>query len=263
MRAVVIHEHGGCEQMHYESVHSPIPQGRQVLVKICAAGVNPVDFKLRKGPISDLVYPKPKILGSDMSGVVLQAPPGSPFQVGDRVFAMLPFLGSTFGSYADECVIDENLLAPAVDSVPLADLASLPLVACAIVQAMRPVRQAFHNDTRDRKCLIQAGSGGVGTFAIQYCAHVLGMYVATTCSLANFELVRSLGASETIDYHSERLVDRIQVSQSSYISLSRALSRALSLDTHSFTHSLSLSLCFLVGCWLGLRCVYRLYGISQ
>ncbi len=210
IQAVVIHEHGEEDVMKWERFPAPVPHGSQILVRIVAAGINPVDFKMRKGPISDLLYPKPKIIGCDMSGVVLQAPPESLFQPGQRVYAMLPILGSHYGSYASECCLDESLLAPAVETFPLEELAALPLVSCTIIQALRPIRTAYNNETRGKKCFIQAGSGGLGTIAIQYCAHVLGMYVVTTCSIKNRDLVLGLGAAEFIDYQNEKIEDRLK-----------------------------------------------------
>lgn len=212
MRAVVIHRHGGPENLVLEDFPAPIPnpRARHVLVEVSHAGLNPVDFKMRKYNISDLAYPKPKIIGSDISGRVLSAPTDSPFAVGDRVFGMLPLLGTQYGGYATQCCIDENYLCHAPDNVSLKDLSSIPLVACTIVGALRPVIEAFNGQTAGRKCFIQAGSGGVGTFAVQYCANVLGMLVATTCSPRNADLLLSLGASEVIDYHTERIEDRIR-----------------------------------------------------
>ena len=211
--AVVLKEHGAAENLLYQEdfpAPTPNPKTRHVVVAVSHAGLNPVDFKMRKYNISDFAYPKPKILGSDISGRVLFAPKGSTFAVGDRVFGMLPLLGSQFGGYASRCCIDESFLCRAPENVSLRDLASIPLVACTIVVALRAVVVAFKGETTGKKCFIQAGSGGVGTFAIQYCANVLGMYVSTTCSPRNFDLVRSLGATEVIDYHTENIEDRIQ-----------------------------------------------------
>ena len=184
--------HGGPEVLEYKtSVPCPFPSNsKQVTVDIAVAGLNPVDFKMRIGPIADFLYPKPKIIGSDFAGVIINTPPGSKFVVGQRVFGMLPLLGTPFGSYCSRCCIDESILCPAPQNVSLRDLGSIPLVACTIIQAMRPVISSYNGLTEGKKCFIQAGSGGLGTFAIQYCANVLKMHVATSCSPRNFDLLR-------------------------------------------------------------------------
>lgn len=211
MNAVVMKKHGSPEVLEYvNDFPAPIINGRQILCKVVAAGLNPVDFKMRKGPIWNTIYPKPKIIGCDFAGVVQEVPLISKFKPGDHVFAMLPLLGSHYGSYADKVCIDEKMLALAPDNVDLESLAVIPLVACTVVQALRPVVQSYKEDIKGKKILIQAGSGGLGTLAIQYCANVLGMYVITTASSTNFDLLKSLGAAEVIDYHNETIESRVQ-----------------------------------------------------
>lgn len=210
MKAVVMRVHGDSSVLQFDE-HCACPRPsdgsrQQLLIDVVAAGVNPVDIKMRTGPISGIVYPKPKIVGSDVSGIVSRAPPNSSFAVGDRVFAMLPLLGTTFGGYAERCCVSEEFVARAPDNVPLVELAAIPLVACTVLQALRPVIASYGGEQhlRGRKCFIQGGSGGLGHIAVQYCAHVLGMHVSTTCSPAHFGLLRSYGASEVIDYHTPR-----------------------------------------------------------
>lgn len=145
-----------------------------------------------------------------MAGRVIEVPEGSSFHVGQKVFAMLPLLGSTFGAYAQYCCVDESLVAAAPDNIPLVDCATLPLVACTILQGLRPVRADYGDaNLKGKKCYVAAGSGGVGTFAVQFCAKVLGMEVATSCSPRNMQLMQSLGASVVLDYHSQPIVDHI------------------------------------------------------
>ena len=139
------------------------------------------------------MYRKPKIIGSDFAGVVVNAPDGSKFKKGDRVYGMLPLLGTKYGAYAQKCCIDESILSIAPPDIPLVHLSSFPLVACTVIPPLKAVVKAFEGNVAGKKCFIQAGSGGVGSFAIQYCAKHLGMYVSTTCSPRNFELVKSLG----------------------------------------------------------------------
>ena len=115
------------------------------------------------------------------------------------------------GAYAQRAVVDEKYLVGCPDSATLKDMASLPLVGCTVIQALRPVLKAFNNNVTGKKILIQAGSGGVGTFAVQYCSNVLGMYVTTTTSAKNFILLKGLGAKEVIDYKTEKIEDRVQI----------------------------------------------------
>lgn len=212
MKAVFINRHGSADVMQYSDFPSPTPPpgSRQVLVDIVGAGLNPVDFKLRKGPIANFLYPKPKVIGSDMAGVVIEAPENSSFHPGQRVYAMLPFLGHMYGSYAERCCVEEDILVAAPSNHSLLELASIPLVATTIIQAMRPVKAAYGDSIKEKKCFIPAGSGGLGSFAIQYCANVLGMHVTTSCSSKNIELVKSLGAREVVDYNTEKIEDRLQ-----------------------------------------------------
>ena len=108
------------------------------------------------------------------------------------------------GSTCQLACVDENLIAKIPAELSFTDAASLPLVGMTVIQAMRPhVSSLLRSDPSERRgtALIQGGAGGVGTFAIQYCVHHLQLEVYTTCSPSNAELVRSLGASQVIDYH--------------------------------------------------------------
>eukprot|EP01031_Cornospumella_fuschlensis_P033078 gene33078-40013_t len=213
MKAVVMFEHGAPEVLKVVNdfpVPQPAPGTRQVVVEVAGSGLNPVDFKMRRGPIANLIYPKPKIVGSDIAGKVIMAPVDSSFKPGDRVFVMLPLLGTQYGGYAEKCCVDEAILAKAPSSGSLVDLSSLPLVICTVVQAFRPVVKAFHGQTRGFKCFVVAGSGGLGSFAIQYASKVLQMEVATSCSEKNRDFVLSLGAAAVVDYTSETVEERIQ-----------------------------------------------------
>jgi alcohol dehydrogenase len=211
MKAVVVRGHGNPEVLEYADFPSPLPvEGtKQVLIDVVAASVNPVDFKLRKEDLVQFMYPLPEVPGADVAGIVSYAPPDSSLKKGDRVYGMMPLLSATYGSYAEKAVVDEAILSIAPDNHSLVDLASIPLVATTVVQALRPVKAAYHDGIVGKKCLIPCGSGGLGTFAIQYCAKELGMFVATSCSPKNFELVKSLGASEVYDYKTEKMEEKI------------------------------------------------------
>lgn len=166
-----------------------------VLVEIHAAGLNPLDSKIRDGAFKPLLpYRAPFILGHDMAGIVARV--GSKvhrFKVGDEVYAR-PRDGRV-GTFAELIAINEADLALKPKSLTMEQAASIPLVGLTAWQALVE-RADLQNG---QKVLIHAGSGGVGTFAIQLAKH-LGAMVATTTSTANVELVKSLGADVVIDY---------------------------------------------------------------
>ena len=215
MAAAVFRAHGGPEELNLEQFPKPEPQpgAAQVLIRVCGAGLNPVDFKMRRSSIPKVAYPVPKICGSDVSGVVVEAPEGSRFKAGDRVIAMLPLLGTQYGGYAEFACVDERSVAKVPTGqragADLVELATLPLVACTVVQALRPVVAAMGGNTRGKRCLVQAASGGVGSLAVQYCANTLGMEVIGTCSAANADFVRSLGAAQVLDYRTQRFEEEL------------------------------------------------------
>lgn len=221
MRAVRYHEHGEARKvLKVEKVarpqHPPAPG--TVLIKVAAAALNPVDFKMRRNDQPSLLIPKPFIPGYDVAGIVTSVGKGvTRFSPGDRVYGMLPILGGRWGSLAEFVAADASILAKAPTSIPLAHAAALPLVALTVQQVVDQARHAanvaaeddqhvehLHGPptfTRRRKFLVHAASGGVGSLAVQYARHVLKFdEVLATCSEANAEFVRSLGASTTIDY---------------------------------------------------------------
>ncbi|CAM9692749.1 unnamed protein product [Discosporangium mesarthrocarpum] len=201
MRCVRYSAIGSPEVLEFTpEIPRPCPVKGQVLIRITASSVNPVDCKFRAHPVARPFRPVPKIPGGDVSGTVVEAPAGSAFEVGNTVFALAPLLGQMWGTCAEYIAIDEKLVAPSPASIQdLAEASALPLVSLTIVQAMDPVVRSL-GDTQGKQVLIHAGAGGLGTFAIQYCKNVLGMCVACTCSSRNGALVRGLGADVVIDY---------------------------------------------------------------
>lgn len=175
----------------------PEPQLRddEVLVQISAAGVNLLDAKIRDGEFKPILpYKMPLILGHDLAGTVVRAGPNArTFMVGDEVYARPDDF--RIGSFAEFIAVKESSLAPKPKSLSMEEAASVPLVALTAWQALvdRAKLRA------GQKVFIQAGSGGVGTIAIQLAKHI-GAYVATTTSAANAEWVKALGADLVIDY---------------------------------------------------------------
>jgi NADPH:quinone reductase-like Zn-dependent oxidoreductase len=176
----------------------PDPELRQddVLVQIHAAGVNLLDSKIRNGEFKLLLpYRLPLILGNDVAGVVVRV--GSRvrrFKPGDEVFAR----PDRIGTFAEFIAMNEDAVAIKPKALTMEEAASVPLVGLTAWQAL--IERA--NLQKGQKVLIQAGSGGVGTFAIQLAKHV-GAVVATTTSTANLDWVKALGADIVIDYRKD------------------------------------------------------------
>jgi alcohol dehydrogenase len=202
MRAVVMKAYGGNEVVETVDLPKPAIGPGDVLVEVHAASVNPVDFKIREGKLKQILpYRLPLIMGNDLSGVVAEVAPGvTSVKVGDAVYARLEkHRPGTFAEYAAVRAVD---LAPKPARLTHEEAASIPLVGLTAWQAL--VDRAHLE--KGQKVLIHAGSGGVGTIAIQIAKH-LGATVATTCSARNVELVKSLGADVVVDYGKERLED--------------------------------------------------------
>jgi alcohol dehydrogenase len=198
MRAFVVDRYGSNDTVRAAEMPVPALGDDDVLVQVNAAGVNPVDIKTRDGKMKvALPYRTPFILGNEVAGVVTQV--GGRvrrFKLGDEVYARLP--KDRIGAFAEYVAIRENAVAHKPNTLSMEEAASIPLVGLTSWQAL--VERA--KVTKGQKTLIHAGSGGVGTFAIQLAKH-LGATVATTASAANFDLVRGLGADVVVDYRNE------------------------------------------------------------
>ncbi|MFP4468340.1 MAG: NAD(P)-dependent alcohol dehydrogenase [Bacteroidales bacterium] len=196
MKALRIHQFGGPEQLLEEEVSMPLPERGEVLVRVNAAGVNPVDFKLRNGSLKLFTGKKfPRTLGFDIAGVVERADKSSPFKPGDRVFAMIPFKG---GGYAEFVCVKSELLCPIPGEIDMIEAAATPLAALTALQAFRK-KEYLHEG---HKVLINGASGGVGSFAVQI-AKALGAHVTAVASSKNLDFLKKIGADEVIDYTSE------------------------------------------------------------
>ena len=198
MKAFILDRYGSADRVRAGDVPDPEVREDEVLVQIHAAGVNLLDSKLRNGEFKLILrYRLPLILGHDVAGVVIRV--GSRvrrFKPGDEVYAR-PADGR-IGAFAEFIAIKEEDVALKPRALTMEEAASIPLVGLTAWQAL--VERA--NLKEGQKVLIHAGSGGVGTFAIQLAKHV-GATVATTTSTANVDLARSLGADVVIDYKKE------------------------------------------------------------
>jgi len=202
MKAFILDRYGSAD--HVRAGDTPDPELREddVLVQVHAAGVNLLDSKIRNGEFKRILpYRLPLILGHDVAGVVaLVGSRVRRFKPGDEVYAR-PADGR-IGAFAEFSAIKEDDVAIKPKALTMEEAASIPLVGLTAWQAL--IERA--NLKQGQKVLIHAGSGGVGTFAIQLAKHV-GATVATTTSTANVDLVRSLGADIMIDYKKQDFAD--------------------------------------------------------
>lgn len=195
MKAFIVDRYGKNSRVRAGERPEPEVGDRDVLVRIHASGVNPLDSKIMAGEFTQILsYKPPFVLGNDLAGVVERVGPGvRGFAAGDEVYARPD--AARIGTFAELIAVDQGDLARKPAGLTMAEAASLPLVALTAWQAL--VEKA--NVGPGQKVLIHAGSGGVGTIAIQLAKH-LGAHVATTTSAANAGWVRELGADEVIDY---------------------------------------------------------------
>lgn len=198
MKAFVLDGYGKKRALRSAEVPDPELRDDEVLVQVHAAGVNLLDSKIRDGEFKLILpYRMPLILGHDVAGVVVQV--GArvrQFKPGDAVYARADDF--RIGSFAELVPVKEASLAHKPQGLTMEEAASIPLVGLTAWQALVEVAQL----KKGQKVFIQAGSGGVGTFAIQLAKH-LGATVATTTSTANVALVKRLGADVVIDYKTQ------------------------------------------------------------
>jgi NADPH2:quinone reductase len=203
MKAQILKSFGGPEAFELRDVSKPVPQAGQVLVRVHATSINPLDFQVRRGDYVDYV-PLPSITGHDVSGVVEAVGPGvTSFVPGDEVW-YTPQIFDGPGSYAEYHVAAENIIGKKPASLSHLEAATLTLVGGTAWEAL-VVRAGLRVG---ESILIHGGAGGVGHVAIQL-AKAVGAKVFTTVREENFEFARSLGADVLIDYEQEDYVDAV------------------------------------------------------
>ena len=197
MKALAIRRYKG--PMEMMELPRPEPGPGELLVRVRAAGVNPVDYKIAGGAVKVLLpFSFPLILGTDLAGDVEAIGPGvTKFTLGDAVYARLD--NDRIGAFAEYAVVRESAAARKPAGLDYTQAASLPLVGLTAWQTLIELARL----RAGQKVLIHAGSGGVGTFAIQLAKH-LGATVTTTAGARNHALVKSLGADVAIDYQKSR-----------------------------------------------------------
>jgi NADPH:quinone reductase len=203
MKAVRIHEYGGPEVLVYEDVPEPEPKAGQVLVRIAAATVNPVDVAVRENRFPTPKQP-PKTIGSDGAGTVEKVGDDvTAVKPGDQVFFSGLGIGSE-GSYAEYAVIHEAQAVAVPEGLPLAEAAALGMVFPAAYYALVRRGAVQPGET----VLVQGAAGGVGSAAVQIASALGARVIGTVHGEAEAALVRSLGAADVIDYEAEDVVAR-------------------------------------------------------
>lgn len=210
MRAVVIDETGGPEVLHLAEVERPTKVNAEFLVKVVAAGVNPIDAKSRSGKgTSGAFGPYPVILGNDFSGIVVESPyEAHAIKVGDEVYGTVMVPRFT-GTYAEYISVPATSIARKPRALSHVEAAAVPIAALTAWGAVVDVAKAHEGQSM----LIHAGAGGVGHFAIQFAAF-FGAHVITTGSTRNSGWLRELGASQVVDYSTtrfEHVIDEVDV----------------------------------------------------
>ncbi|OOG73504.1 alcohol dehydrogenase [Sinorhizobium sp. A49] len=205
MQALVLTRYGGPDAAQLRDVPRPRPARGEVLVRVHAAGLNPVDYKTREGMLKVVQrYPLPIVMGNELAGVVEALGEGvTAFVPGNRVFARMP--KEAMGGLAEYAVVPETFLAKMPASIDFCTAAGVPLAGLTAMQALR---DELHVGQGSR-VFIPGGAGGVGTFAIQL-AKWLGAEVTTTASSRGRALVEELGADVVIDYTKGRFEEHLR-----------------------------------------------------
>lgn len=195
MKAIVLTAFGGVENLQLREVPVPPVDAGELLVRVVATSINPLDYQIRRGDYPESV-PLPAIIGHDVSGVVERVGPGvHDFKPGDEVFYTPKIFGPKGGSYAEFNVVPQDLVTHKPCNLTHAEAASTTLVGGTAWEALVTRVRLQPAET----ILVHGGAGGVGSIAIQL-AKVMGARVLTTCSGRQADFVRSLGADEAIDY---------------------------------------------------------------
>jgi len=205
MKALILKRYGKSDQLDFADIPRPTIKPDEILVQVHAAGLNPIDYMIPNGMFKAILkFKLPATMGSDLAGVVVDV--GSlvtRFKPGDAVFASIFDLGT--GALAEFAVVPESAAAIKPVNLDFVHAASIPMVGLTSWQALK---ERAHIKP-GQKVFIPAGSGGIGTFAIQLAKH-LGATVGTTTSTGNVGLVQRLGADEVVDYKKQEFEDVLQ-----------------------------------------------------
>jgi len=203
MKASYLVSYGETGSLQYGELPEPVLQKDSVLVQIKAVSVNPVDWKTRQGALKLLLGSKfPMIIGSDFAGIVKEVAPGVvSYKTGDRVYGAIPAFSKTPGALAEIALVRQKDLRIMPEWLSFEEAASLPVAALTATNGLR--RCGVQEGTR---LLVNGATGGVGHFAVQ-AAKAKGANVTSTCSTANMEMARELGADKVYSYSGENALD--------------------------------------------------------
>jgi NADPH:quinone reductase-like Zn-dependent oxidoreductase len=199
MRAAVLTGYGGVERLELREVRRPVPGSGQLLVRVRAAGVNPIDWKIRQGRLRLLLPARfPIVLGYDVAGeVAAVGPEVADFEPGDAVYAMLDSRHG--GGYAEYAVTGQAAAAFKPEALSWEEAAAVPLAALTALQALRDLAGLQAGD----RIAITGAAGGVGHFAVQLAAAAFGAHVTAVAGSEHQDFARRLGAERTVDYTRE------------------------------------------------------------
>ncbi|NRB68304.1 MAG: NADP-dependent oxidoreductase [Vibrio sp.] len=224
MKAAFIKHYGNVAQLNVDQLEKPAPSAHQVLIKVVASGVNPVDFHIRNGMMADTdTHTLPLVLGWDCSGVIEQVGDDvNGFKPGDKVLSFTPISGQ--GTNAEYIAINADLVVKKPEKMSFIDGAALPLASITAWQGLHTQGHIRQGQT----VLIHNASGGVGSFAVQI-AKAAGAYVVATASQAKLDYVKTLGADEVhdesqTDWHSTMRYDLAFVAKAGAYLLHRTVS---------------------------------------
>ena len=208
MKSIQIKRYGSSDVMEVNDTASvpSLPPGK-ILINVNAAGVNPIDWKIREGYMQQMIHLQfPLTLGMDFSGVIKQIGENTPsdFKQGNEVYGQASVLRGGSGAFAELALVDKDTIAHKPKTLNHLQSAALPLVGVSAWQAI------VENIglSKGQKILIHGGAGGIGSIAIQLAKH-LGAYVATTASTNDKQFVQELGADQVVDYTTEKFEDTI------------------------------------------------------
>lgn len=204
MKAVRLHAYGGPNGLRYEDAPRPVPAAGEVLVRVHAAAVNPVDWKIREGYLRGfLPLTLPHILGADVAGTVVEAAPNvTEFAPGEAVYGVARLHRD--GAYAEFVALPVDMLAPKPASLSFVEAAALPI---GVLTAWQALEKAGLRP--GQSVLVQGAAGGVGSQAVQLARALGAGRVVGTASGRNADFVRSLGADEVLDYRTQRFEEAL------------------------------------------------------
>jgi NADPH:quinone reductase-like Zn-dependent oxidoreductase len=205
MKAITMSKYGGPDVMSLEAMPKPKPGPDDILIQVHAAGLNPVDWKIRKGDLKAVLsFDMPMIMGNELSGVVeAVGTKVSAFKPGDEVYTRVD--NEHASAFAEFSVVDHSLVALKPKNISFDEAAGIPLAGLTAWQSLFDRMQLKSG----QKILVHAGAGGVGTLAIQFAKHA-GAFVATTASTCNHDMLKELGVDLCIDYNEQDFIEVVK-----------------------------------------------------